>query len=158
MRRIDQCPYSAGVAVCSSELQRAAECCSVLTNSMRVCVYVGCRYIGNKGHASVPVLCSVSQCVAVRRSVLQCAAVCCSALQCAAMCCNMLQCAAVCCNVLQCVAICCSVLQCVAVCSVILCIVCIHCRSHSVDSAHTQCMNIHHFHINTHSIYTLPAF
>jgi len=117
--------------VCCSELQRAAECCSVLTNSMRVCVYVGCKYIGNKGHASVPVLCSASQCVAVRRSVLQCAAVCCSVLQCAD---KSVACGGVCgcrytgskalgsvpvlCSVLQCVgvAVCRSLLQCIIVC------------------------------------------
>ena len=136
------------VVVCCSVLQCVAVCCSVLQ-----CVAVWCSVL-----QCVAARCSELLCVTVHCSVLLCVAVCCSALQCAAMCCNMLQCAAVCCNVLQCVAICCSVLQCVAVCSVILCIVCIHCRSHSVDSAHTQCMNIHHFHINTHSIYTLPAF
>ena len=89
---------------------------------------------------TLPLSCSVLQCVAVFCSVLQCIAVYCSGeisgalhiypaseLQCVAVRCSVLQCSAVCCSVLQCVpverypvpcvipscrvAVCCSFLQ-----------------------------------------------
>jgi len=93
-----------------------------------VCVWEGvCRYIGGKGHGSVPVLGRKGarpedEEEVLRRTLtfLECEEVCCSVLQCVAVCCSVLQCAAVRCSVLYCVAVCCSVLQCGVVCCSVL--------------------------------------
>jgi len=74
-------------------------------------------------HLSLPLCCSVLQCVAVRCSVLQCGAVCCSVCislslhrslslprslsHCVTGWCSVVQCVAVCCSVLHCVSACC---------------------------------------------------
>ena len=118
------------------------------------CIFVNAAISAS---TSIPLICSVLQCVAVCCSVLQCVAVCCSVLQCVAMCysalqyvhkrlyihtphlqciavyCSMLRrvaacCVAGCCTVLQCVAVCCRVLQCITVCCSMLPCVAVCCR------------------------------
>jgi len=115
-------------AMCSSELQWVAECCTIdrasecaVCCSVLQCVAVRCSVLhgreGKNVRVSTPPVCGpglIRMISAVWCSLLQYVAACCSVLQCAAVCCSVL-----CCSMLQCmqrVAMYCTVLQCAAIC------------------------------------------